>query len=64
MRYGVVISFNSTKGIGNIKDNTTHEEYAFSKEDCPHEVEILDEVAFEPVTENNKKTATKVKPSY
>lgn len=64
MRYGVVISFNSMKGIGNIKDNTTNEEYAFSKEDCPHEVEILDEVSFEPVTENDKKRATKVKPSY
>lgn len=64
MRYGVVISFNSARGIGNIKDNTTHEEYAFSKEDCPHEVEIFDEVAFEPAIEGDKKIAKKVKPSY
>lgn len=64
MRYGVVISFNSIKGVGNIKDNTTNEEYAFSKKDCPHEVEILDEVSFEPIIENDKKLATKVKPSY
>jgi cold shock CspA family protein len=61
MKYGVVISFNSLKGIGNIQDNTTKEEYNFLKSDCPHEVEILDEVGYEIVTENNKTTAIKVK---
>lgn len=61
MRYGVVISFNSIKGIGNIKDSSTNIEYGFLKADCPHEVEILDEVAFEVVTENHKMRATKVK---
>lgn len=61
MRYGVVISFNSIKGIGNIKDNSTNIEYGFSKVNCPHEVEILDEVAFEVETENHKMKAIKVK---
>ncbi|RZK59653.1 MAG: cold-shock protein [Pedobacter sp.] len=63
MRYGVVISFNSAKGIGNIKDNSTNIEYGFTKADCPHEVEILDEVAFEVTTENHKMRAINVKPS-
>jgi len=61
MRYGVVISFNTSKGVGNIKDNSTNIEYTFLKADCPHEVEILDEVGFEIATENDKKTATKIK---
>jgi len=61
MKYGVVISFNSAKQVGNIKDNTTNEEYTFLKSDCPHEVEILDEVGYEIQIENNKKTAVKVK---
>ncbi|WP_199117366.1 hypothetical protein [Pedobacter sp. ASV28] len=61
MRYGVVISFNSIKGIGNIKDNTTNITYSFTKADCPHEVEILDEVAFEVMTEKHKMRAIKVK---
>jgi hypothetical protein len=61
MRYGVVTSFNSSKGIGNIKDNTKNEEYTFLKADCPHEVEIFDEVAYELLTVDNKTTAVKVK---
>jgi len=61
MRYGVVISFNSIKGIGNIKDNSTNIEYGFTKAECPHEVEILDEVGFEVETEKHKMRATKVK---
>lgn len=63
MRYGVVISYNSIKEIGNIKDNSTNIEYSFTKADCPHEVEILDEVGFEVITENHKMRAINVKPS-
>jgi len=61
MKYGVVISFNSIKGIGSIQDNRTKEEYTFLKSDCPHEVEILDEVGYEIVTEKNKVRAIQVK---
>lgn len=61
MKYGVVVSFNSFKGIGNIKDNRTNEEYSFLKSDCPHEVEILDEVGYKIVTEKNKTRAIEIK---
>ena len=61
MRYGVVTSFNASKGFGNIKDNTKNEEYTFLKADCPDEVEIYDEVAYELQTVDGKTTAIKVK---
>lgn len=61
MKYGVVISFNTAKQIGNIKDNTTNIEYGFLKADCPHEVEMLDEVKFDVVFEKNKNKAINVK---
>lgn len=63
MRYGVVISFNTEKKIGVVKDNTTNITYGFKKVDCPHDVEILDEVAFEVTTEKSKMNAINVKPS-
>lgn len=61
MRYGVVISFNTVKQMGVVKDNTTNITYSFKKKDCPHEVEILDEVAFEVTTEKSKMSAINVK---
>ncbi len=60
MKYGVVISFNIIKQMGNIKDNTTNIEYGFLKADCPHAVEMLDEVKFDVVFEKNKNKAINV----
>ena len=60
MKYGVVISFNTIKQMGNIKDNTTNIEYGFLKADCPHAVEMLDEVKFDVVFEKNKNKAINV----
>lgn len=61
MRYGVVISFNVIKNTGIVKDNTTNITYSFTKADCGHEVDILDEVAFEVATEKSKMRAINLK---
>lgn len=60
MKNGVVISFNLDKQMGNIRDKTTAIEYRFLKTDCPHKVEILDEVKFDVVFEKNRNKAINV----
>jgi len=61
MKYGIVVSFNSIKQSGVIKDNRTNQEYTFLKSDCPHAVEMLDEVAYDIEEKRNKMVAVNVK---